>query len=148
MTPDDKYYFKSGCIYDTSYINSVNFVRPDYDRLPKCLLFDSVECEFSNGDIITIDDTEISGMAYQNGYVLELSWFDHESQETWSGYVVYITQGSIVPVWSYSIDYDSDDMAYIDELVIDNSQPYVATKIYPSAIECWKDLLVACMTFC
>ena len=128
--------------------NSVNFVRPIYDQLPKCLLFDNVECEFSNGDILTIDDTDVSGLPYGNGYVLELSWFDHESQETWSGYVVYVTQGSIVPVWSYSIDYDNDDTIYIDELIINNSQPYVATKLYPSAIECWKDLFVACMTFC
>lgn len=133
--------------------NSVNFVRPDYDKLPKCLLFDDTECEFSNGDILTIDGAEVSGMTYQNGYVLELSWFDHESQETWSGYAVYITQGSIVPVWSYHIDYvfSSDgkfEYSYIDELVIDSTQPYVATKLYPSAIECWKDLLVACMTFC
>jgi hypothetical protein len=133
--------------------NNKSFIRADYDNLPKCLIFDNQSCEFSNGDTVYIDDSEISGMSYDNGYVLELAWFDHESQETWDGYTVFIKQGSITPVWSYSIDYEySDDgkneYAYVDELIIDNSQPYVATKLYPDSCEAWKDLLVACMTFC
>lgn len=132
--------------------NSVNFVRPNYDELPKCLIFDANSCEFSNGDEIFIEDSNVSGMPYENGYVLDLGWFDHESQEMWDGYTVFVQQGSITPVWHYSIDYEFSDngkyeCAYIDELVLDDSQPYVATKLYPDSCEQWKDLLVACMTF-
>ncbi len=133
--------------------NATSFVRPNYDELPKCLIFDANSCEFSNGDSLYIEDSDISGLPYNNGYVLELSWFDHESQEMWCGYTVFVQQGSITPVWSYGIDYEFSDngvyeYAYIDELILDNSQPYVATKLYSDAIETWKDLLVACMTLC
>lgn len=127
--------------------NSNNFIRADYDSLPKCLLFDNMQCTFSDGDEITICEDGISGLAYDNGYVLELSWYDHETELTWDGIYVYVSQGRIELVWSYQVDIDASGCEYIDELVIDNSQPYVATKLYPSAVECWKDLLVACMTF-
>lgn len=126
--------------------NTTSFVRADYDKLPKCMLFDCMQCLFSNGDEINIVGDD-SGMPYENGYILELRWFETKSELDWNC-TVFVQQGSIQPVYYYETDITDDECIYISDLAIDNSKPYVATTLYPSATEDWKNFLVACMMYC
>lgn len=118
-----------------SYVNFADEVK----ATPKCLLFDNESCDFSNGDTLYVDNCYPHG----NGYVLELTWYDHESQEAWSGITLLMTQGHIYEVTYLSIDTDADGCEYVDECFI-NTAHMVGTPLYMYPVEEWKSLYMAC----
>ena len=128
--------------------NSVNFVRPDYDNCPKCLLFDETACLFSNGDEIVILDTECSGLSYKNGYLLDIEFTTNKNCDVSDFFTVFVQQGSIENVNYVVTDIDDNGCIFVDELEISNIDVWVATKLYESETEFYKSLWVACNKFC
>lgn len=130
--------------------NMTTFVRADYDNLPKCLLFDCMQCLFSNGDeVFVIEDSDgVCGLPYENGYMLVLEYAPHDCDFSFDYIYVFVQQGSIRPISYVTRDIDDNGYAYIDDIEFDEHLPYIATKLYPSATEDWKDYLVACMMYC
>lgn len=111
------------------------------DTLPKCLIYDGSECEFSNGDSIYTENE----YAYQNAYIVELAYTDHTSGETWDGISLLVRQGRIDYVTYYALDIDEDGYEYVDECHVDASTS-IATPLYMDAVQEWKAFYLACTT--
>lgn len=119
-------------------------IKFDKHEMPLCEEYDNMTCKFDNGDILYIEDIGISGTAYKNGYILELSWYDHETEMCWSGITVYVASGYIYNVLSYELAYDDDDIEYIDNIEYDDFAGCLDVPIYMDPTTEWKALLKAC----
>lgn len=119
------------------YINATEEIANG--NVPKCLVYDCESCEFSNGDSIAIENSYPRG----NGYVLVLAWYDHESDMTWGGITLLVTQGNICEVDYLGIDVDGDGYEYVDECLINDSH-MIGTSLYMDALEEWKAYWIAC----
>lgn len=109
---------------------------------PKCLLYDGTECEFSNGDTITIERE----WSYHNGYVVSLTWYDHESELTWDGIEVFCVSGHMYMVDYLALAIDEDGFEFVDTLYVNESE-CIGTQLYMDAKTEWKAYWFACMSW-
>lgn len=119
-------------------------IKFDKHEMPLCKEYDNQTCEFENGDILYIEDSGVSGTAYKNGYILELSWYDNETEMCWSGITVYVASGYIYNVFSYELSYDDNDIEYINSVEYDDFAGCLDVPIYMDPTTEWKALLKAC----
>lgn len=118
------------------------------NNMPMCEEYDATMCKFDNGDELYIIDNDVSDAPYKNGYLLELDWYDHETELTWNGIYVYVHQGWIDPVLSFETSYDEQfGFCGIDSVTISDFAPSISTPLYMDAKTEWKALLLAAMEY-
>ena len=121
-------------MFDT-YLNLYDY----YKTLPNCMEFDAESCEYDNGDTIYCDNC----YPMRNGYVIELAWYDSESEMTWDGIALLVEQGHIYEVAYFAIDVDENGNEYVDECHV-NNEHMIGTPLYMDALDEWKAYYLAC----
>lgn len=112
------------------------------DSMPLCECYDSRTCEFSNGDTVYIVDSDVSGMAYKSGYLLDVEWYDHETEMCWTGITLNVQMGSVECVSYVEL---SEDGEYVENVEIDELAGCLDTPLYLDDCDEWRSYLKACM---